>query len=913
MSYLFQPDYGEVLRSPAAIELLRPPCLGLDFEWNIRTGEPTIIGVSDGKVSVSVPFNDESWRLFLALVQRYREHWRFVGHNFIRSERVILEKHGLSIPLEQIEDTILWHYLTSAHLCKAGGKAIGDSPENERRGPGFMNIWTMCSIWTSAPCWKFCRESECHGVPCPEHNPFWYNGLDALNPVLALAEMKRRADLMGVSHLYPFHARLMEQFEIMQQRGMYVDVNYINKMREDFATDKYRLWKKGQKIPDERSLPFNPNSSPQVKDFFKTHYGLTLPNTQEETIRKFSLQMPENELLADLLAYKELGQGVERWFAERRWEKNDWVGYVVPQEGGLGLIHPNMNIFTSTSRTVCSNPNMQNVEKRRVDRRTGEKIGKKVRAAIVAPPGHLLYAADMCVLPDTKILMADLQWKRADEIAFGEKVIGFDERLGGYHPAFKAAKVVATRRIPNKVSYRITTDKGSISVSGNHWFPVRRRFKNGHRRLTWVAAEDLRIGEKISFFLSPWEEDRSYEAGWLAGFFNGEGSLGARQQSLARVSYSQNKGALLREAVQRIRERGFQTSLGSTRKKSQLSNHSKVREGWITGVGEGIRFLGVIRPSRLLKKASEQLIGKRIWSGSRPPAKILRIEPIGSQTVIGLETTSHTFIANGFLSHNSNGENRVILKFAGYEIPREQDLHDWMVANMGIKKEDEFAIKLGGPRDASKSVTHAADYMEGLQLRTPEQLRGGRMQAEIRAGARLVFPDWKFQGKIVTFTGVNLARRAFGDASFVNRRKALEATERYIGERGAFPKVRDFQRRVTAQIEQTGMVQVPEGYAMLSYERSPEDRLKSAAAMWGQSPVAHRLKMSLLNLEAHPRLTPVLGVHDETLVYASEEYSPQQVAGWIRECMEVSTNGEPGLVIPVKVKGGKNWRDTVEI
>src|SRR5712664_874695 len=347
MSYEFNPNYAEVLRYPAAIDLLRPPYLGVDFEWNIQTGNPTVIGVSDGQKSVSCDFA-AGWDNFVALLDRYPGAFTFVGHNFIRAERPILRRYGKEIRLEDVADTILWHYLTSAHLCKAGGKALGDDAENERRGPGFMNIWTMCSIWTSEACWKFCRgETECVGVPCPHHDPFWYNGLDARNPVLALPGMIRKAKLIGVDHLYPLHARLMEQFEIMQQRGVWVDLNYISKLKLDFEVAKSKLWVDGQKVPTPNSMPFNPESWQQVKKFFKDKYDLAVENTKEDTIRGLAeehLDIPE---LQDLQEYKEMGSGPDRWFSEKRWDdkSEDWEGYVVEQGGGLGTIHPNVNVL----------------------------------------------------------------------------------------------------------------------------------------------------------------------------------------------------------------------------------------------------------------------------------------------------------------------------------------------------------------------------------------------------------------------------------------------------------------------------------------------------------------------------------------------------------------------------------------
>ena len=42
-------------------------------------------------------------------------------------------------------------------------------------------------------------------------------------------------------------------------------------------------------------------------------------------------------------------------------------------------------------------------------------------------------------------------------------------------------------------------------------------------------------------------------------------------------------------------------------------------------------------------------------------------------------------------------------------------------------------------------------------------------------------------------------------------------------------------------------------------------------------------------------------------------HDPKDVKKWIQEAMEVTTAGEPGLLIPVKVKAGFDWKNMKKI
>jgi len=614
------------------------PLLSVDLEWNIRTNKPTIVGVSNGEWGVSCSW-DEGKVYFRELLRKYPSV-DILTYNGISSDAPVLAEEGIPIPLERHQDGILWHFLTNMSLCKGTKKA--DDDEGEKRGRGWMNLYAACSFYLSVPRWKDCiGEPQCseESRPCPERDPWAYNYNDCHWIARAFPAMQQRARLLGVDRLYPLHRDLAAVLAKVRERGVLVDVPYVDKLRGDFE----KACEEGR-----AAFPFNPDSPKQVAAYFKGK-GISLENSQETTIRD-AVEDHDDTELERLLEYKELGKGPDRWYAPLvfNYDKNRWDGYV----DGNGFIHCNLQFFTSTGRLACSNPNLQNVAKRRRDRSTGESLGKRVRRAIIAPEGYYLYRADL-----------------------------------------------------------------------------------------------------------------------------------------------------------------------------------------------------------------------------------------------------------------KNAENRVFLHLAGYRDIPNLDFHSHMRDMIGIKEEDPFAISQGNAREAAKTVTHATDYMEGIKLLTPIEYKSPRIQSEISGGVRLAFPDWTVWGKIVTFTGINLAKRAFGSATWDNRRRALAVTMKYFE---GFPKLRGLQMEITKQVERERCVRPPTGYVLSSYGYE-EDRLKTAAAMWGSNPVAHATKYAMLNVEAHPQLTLVLQVHDEILVYADRRHEPTLVAKWMRECLEIEMPEIPGLVIPAEPTYGKTWADQTEI
>ena len=165
-----------------------------------------------------------------------------------------------------------------------------------------------------------------------------------------------------------------------------------------------------------------------------------------------------------------------------------------------------------------------------------------------------VYGVDMaqdCLAPGTKVLTADLRWVRADEVNVGDDLMGFDEEPGDGTAAvheeiaalehggtavaterklragrdWRVAKVLG-RSAAMRPSYRINFEDGTsvVASAGHQWLTY------GEHAMQWKRTDELvtpahRPGRptRVVRVLDTWEQDRSWEAGYLAAAFDGEG------------------------------------------------------------------------------------------------------------------------------------------------------------------------------------------------------------------------------------------------------------------------------------------------------------------------------------------------------------------------------------------------------
>jgi hypothetical protein len=263
-----------------------------------------------------------------------------------------------------------------------------------------------------------------------------------------------------------------------------------------------------------------------------------------------------------------------------------------------------------------------------------------------------------CVAPDTRVLTHDLRWIRAGDVLAGDQLLGFDEeardasqegykRRGRLYRSTRVEKI----EIVEQPCYDLEFDDGTkVRCSANHKWLV-----GGNQGARWMETEHLSLkrnqASRVIKPLEVWETQNSREAGYLAAAFDGEGCLiqrDLRQQSKGTIgtilSFSQRDNEMLAEVERCLKELDFifgrGLAGGGTNKnvfKINLSRRSEV-----------LKFLGSIRPSRLMAKFQPDRLGMI----NHKTVRLVKKTFVGIQLVVAMQTDAHTFLAEGLASHN---------------------------------------------------------------------------------------------------------------------------------------------------------------------------------------------------------------------------------------------------------------------
>jgi len=254
-----------------------------------------------------------------------------------------------------------------------------------------------------------------------------------------------------------------------------------------------------------------------------------------------------------------------------------------------------------------------------------------------------------CLVPETAILTADLKYVSLGLLTVGDKLFGFDEYPDGTRRRWRSSYVLSTKRIILPC-YRLTLEDGTqFTCSKDHQWLVRK----SDGTMQWKTTASLRVGGKFASSIcrlcDSWGYQEEYTTGYLAAAFDGEGHLASRQftnehgkVAAVALSYTQKPNAMFWEVIRCLEKRGFSYNL-SFRDPDGCSQLS------ISGRREIMRFLGEIRPHRLLPKVDPDRFG---MIGPIVSNRVVLKEFVGDKEVVALATSTGTFVAEGYGSHN---------------------------------------------------------------------------------------------------------------------------------------------------------------------------------------------------------------------------------------------------------------------
>lgn len=254
-----------------------------------------------------------------------------------------------------------------------------------------------------------------------------------------------------------------------------------------------------------------------------------------------------------------------------------------------------------------------------------------------------------CVAPETLVLTAGLRWVPAGKLGLGEELVGVDEYplQPRAHRAYRRSVITAVdRRVTKRVTVELEDGRQVVVTPDHKWLAKRRWIgtrQDGGGRNEWRSSANLMPGDQILSPLRTWPDDASFEAGWLSGIFDGEGSLGRYEGPHRRtpLTVAQNPGLVLARIEAILGAWGIRYCRSDSRKCIRIVISSR---------SDAMELMGRLQATRLRSDL--------LWEGmsARPKtggfATVRAVRPAKRGEVVLMRTSTGTFLAEGLVAHN---------------------------------------------------------------------------------------------------------------------------------------------------------------------------------------------------------------------------------------------------------------------
>lgn len=269
-----------------------------------------------------------------------------------------------------------------------------------------------------------------------------------------------------------------------------------------------------------------------------------------------------------------------------------------------------------------------------------------------------------CVEENTPILTADLRWVPAKELKVGDELGAFEEgrkygiplHMSGFKQRKYTKAVVESVEIESRDCIEIELDNGEklVCTPDHLWLGKSKKSEMLH----WRMACELEVGDRIPKWFNVWQTGKSYEEGWLGGFIEGEGSIKhgrPKMGSFCGIEICQRPTSTWKKALKIIQKLGYQTTPPKVHK-GGLGKGDTEYVLTLGGRNTTLEIIGRLRIERFLKKLNWEHLGQlrrnKNTIAEHPEPKVVAIRKVGKRNIVKMQTSSRTFFAQGYGSHN---------------------------------------------------------------------------------------------------------------------------------------------------------------------------------------------------------------------------------------------------------------------
>lgn len=240
-----------------------------------------------------------------------------------------------------------------------------------------------------------------------------------------------------------------------------------------------------------------------------------------------------------------------------------------------------------------------------------------------------------CLGPETRVLTASLEWKTIKSLQKGDFLVGFNEYplKGGKRKLCRSEIIdIGPVKLP---SYELTFENGvKIIASEDHMWLEQ------NNALTWQITSQLEEGRSLRKVVDVWDVSQdTFDIGWLSGIIDGEGWYDSFAS--LRIGIAQNTGDVLLKIEKLLSLFGISYGKGKHKNSKTHQLHTMCAQ-------DALHLLGITHPVRFEHVWENTCFGIKF-----PSLRLIKKKYVGEKHLIGITTSTQTFVAEGLASHNS--------------------------------------------------------------------------------------------------------------------------------------------------------------------------------------------------------------------------------------------------------------------